>query len=187
MKTVKFLTAAILTTTLFISCDKDDDKKNEPVNEEELITTVKVTLKDGAETITLTSKDLDGDGANQPQVTVSGDLKANTSYSGTVDFLDETKNPAAVITEEIEEEDVDHQIFFQAVPALGDFTYNDFDTNTKPVGIEFTYNTKDATSGTITVTLRHTPNKSAVGVSTGDITNAGGSTDAEVVFPVKIN
>jgi hypothetical protein len=34
--------------------------------------------------------------------------------------------------------------------------------------------------------LRHLLNKNAAGVSTGDITNAGGSTDAEVTFPIVV-
>ena len=34
--------------------------------------------------------------------------------------------------------------------------------------------------GQFTVTLRHEPDKSAQGVSAGDITNAGGETDIEV-------
>jgi hypothetical protein len=35
-------------------------------NEEELITTVKVTLTNGSNSIVLQSKDLDGDGPNAP-------------------------------------------------------------------------------------------------------------------------
>ena len=41
-------------------------------------------------------------------------------------------------------------------------------------------------TGNLTITLRHLPNKSGVNVPGGDITNAGGGTDAEVVFPVVV-
>ncbi|HBK71516.1 MAG TPA: type 1 periplasmic binding fold superfamily protein, partial [Flavobacteriaceae bacterium] len=34
--------------------------------------------------------------------------------------------------------------------------------------------------------LRHEPNKSASGVSDGDITNAGGETDIEVIFNITV-
>jgi hypothetical protein len=34
--------------------------------------------------------------------------------------------------------------------------------------------------------LRHLPNKSAAGVAAGDITNAGGATDAQVTYPIVI-
>ena len=61
------------------------------------------------------------------------------------------------------------------------------DKNGKPIGLTFTLKTgATATTGNITVVLRHLPAKSASGVATGDITNAGGATDASVPFPVKV-
>jgi hypothetical protein len=43
-----------------------------------------------------------------------------------------------------------------------------------------------ASTGTLGVILRHQLDKNAAGVADGDITNAGGDTDIEVVFPVTI-
>ena len=40
--------------------------------------------------------------------------------------------------------------------------------------------------GNLKITLRHRPQKNAEGVASGNITNAGGATDAEVIFPVAI-
>ena len=34
--------------------------------------------------------------------------------------------------------------------------------------------------------LKHEPNKSAAGVAGGDVTNAGGETDAEMEFPITV-
>lgn len=187
MKNFKLLAIALITVSTFIACDKNEDEIILPVNEEELITTVKLTLTGGGQVITLTSKDLDGDGPNAPVITVSNNLVANTSYTGQAEFLNELVNPSEDITTEIEEEGADHQIFYQALAALGTFTYTDVDSNGKPVGLTFSYTTGNATSGDLTVTLRHLPNKSASGVSTGNITNAGGATDAEVVFPIVVN
>ena len=172
-----------ITAIAFTSCDNDDA----PVNEEELITTVIVNLTSGGQTVTFTSRDLDGDGPNAPIITVSGDLTANTSYMGSVSFLNETETPAENITTEIVDEGVDHQLFFQAPSALGTFTYNDTDANGRPIGIQFTLLTGNATSGNLLVTLRHEPIKTAAGVVAGDITNAGGSTDAAVTYPVTVN
>jgi hypothetical protein len=188
MKKVKLTAVTLLIAAIFFtSCDNDDDNKPAPTNEEELITTVQVTLTSGAQVVTLTSKDLDGDdGPNPPQVSVSGNLTANTTYTGEVAFLNELKNPVEDITEEVEEEGPDHQVFYQANASLGSFKYADSDTNGQPVGVAFSYKTENATTGNITVTLRHMLNKSAAGVANGDITNAGGSTDAEVIFPVTI-
>jgi hypothetical protein len=189
MKTMNFLNKtkifflAIVAIT-FTSCDNDD----EPVNEEELITTITTTLTNNGETITLSSRDLDGDGPNAPVITVSGDLTANTTYLGTVTFLNETEDPAEDMTEEIEEEDEDHQIFYQAPSAIGTFAYSDSDDNGNPVGLYFTLTTSTSSAtGNLTVTLRHEPNKTAAGVSGGDITNAGGATDAEVTYPIIVN
>lgn len=174
----------LATASLFLASCSDDD--NGPVNEEEVITTVITTLTNGSTTITLTSRDLDGDGPNAPVVTVSGDLTANTVYNGEITFLNETVTPADNITTEVEEEGEEHQIFYQIPASLGTIGYTDFDVNAKPVGLTFTYTTGNAGTGNLTVTLRHLPNKSAAGVAAGDITNAGGATDAQVTYPIVI-
>lgn len=188
MKTMKSFNPTkalfLAATSLFLTSCSDDD--NGPVNEEEVITTVTTTLKNGATTITLTSKDLDGDGPNPPVVTVSGNLTANTVYNGETTFLNELESPAEDITVEVEEEGDEHQVFYQIPSALGTIGYTDFDVNAKPVGLTFTYTTGNVGTGNLTVTLRHLPNKSAAGVAAGDITNAGGSTDAQVTYPIVI-
>ncbi len=184
MKKLVYLAAALIGAISFTSCSDDDNTA--PVNEEEVITTITTVLTNGTQVITLKSRDLDGDGPNAPVVTVSGSLAANTTYSGTVEFLNESVNPAEDITTEIEEEGIDHQLFFQAPAAVGTFTYNDTDANGKPIGLSFSLATGNAGTGNITVTLRHEPNKNAAGVAAGDITNAAGATDAQVSYPVVV-
>ena len=179
------LSALALTTILFIACSSDDDAAF--VNEEEVITTVQVTLtpQGGGTAVTLTSRHLDGDGPEAPMVTVSAPVTAGIVYSGGVTFLNELTNPAEDITEEVAAEGEEHQVFYQH-NGLGTFTYNDEDGNGNPVGLDFTYTAGTAATGTLTVILRHEPNKEAQGVAEGIITNAGGSTDAEVVFNVVV-
>lgn len=184
MKSLK-LTLFVFLAFILFSCSNDDSPS--PVNEEEVITTVTVTLVNGSNTIILKSQDLDGNGPNSPVVTVSGNLDANSTYLGTIEFLNELQNPAEDITLEIKEEGVDHQIFYQLANSLGSFSYDDVDDNGDPIGVEFTLSTGNAGSGTLTVTLRHEPNKDASGVSSGDITNAGGSTDAQINFPITVS
>lgn len=184
MKNLKLIALLVIPALFTISCSNDDS----PVNEEEVITTVTTTLIGGGQTITLTSRDLDGDGPNAPVITVSGNLTAGTTYTGSTMFLNELESPAEDITEEVAEEGVDHQVFYQLASALGTITYNDTDENGDPVGLEFTLVAgTSGTSGNLTVTLRHEPNKSALDVTNGDITNAGGNTDAVVSFPIVIN
>lgn len=182
MKKLRNLTIAIAALISLNSCSNDD----KPVNEDEVITTVTTTLTGGGQIITLTSRDLDGDGPNAPVITVSGNLVANTTYTGAVTFLNEIANPVDNITSEILAEGVDHQLFYQAPSALGTFTYSDTDTNGRPIGLQFTFLTGSAASGSVIVTLKHLPNKSAAGVTSGDITNAGGATDAAVTYPITI-
>lgn len=184
MKSLK-LTPFVFLAFILFSCSNDDSPS--PVNEEEVITTVTVTLVNGSNTIILKSQDLDGNGPNSPVVTISGNLDANSTYLGTIEFLNELQNPAEDITLEIKEEGVDHQIFYQLANSLGSFSYDDVDDNGDPIGVEFTLSTGNAGSGTLTITLRHEPNKDASGVSSGDITNAGGSTDAQINFPITVS
>ena len=107
MKHFKNLILLALFTGLFTACSNDDDSNDpEPVNEEEVITTVIATLTDpDGNVVTLASRDLDGDGPDAPNITISGNFSANTSYTGAVVFLNETETPAEDITEEINEED----------------------------------------------------------------------------------
>jgi hypothetical protein len=189
MKTLKTIAFVFSLATIFTSCSNDDNSA--PVNEEEVISTVKVTLTNGANIITLTKKDLDIDGPNPPEFTVSGNLSANTTYTGEVSLLNETVIPVKVVSEEIEEsaqEKLDHQFFYGANEGLlGAFTYEDEDGNGNPIGLRFTFTTGAASTGKLSVILKHLPNKSAAGVSLGDITNAGGNTDAEAIFNITVN
>lgn len=191
MKNNLKFSALFISSFLFLtSCSNDDSPA--PVNEEEVITTVKITLlSSSSSSIVMKSTDLDGDGPNPPEyILTGGNLVAGESYTGSVEFLNELENPVGNITEEVEAEGQDHQVFYQLPASIGNITYDalNVDANGKPIGLEF--NLVAGTSGStgnLTVTLRHLPNKSANGVSNGDITNAGGSTDAEVSFPVVVD
>ena len=176
---------AALTTLVFTACKKDNP---DVPNEEEVITTLNYTLtpSGGGTAITLSFVDLDGDGGNAPTIT-GGALAVNQTYTGSMELLNETESPAENITTEVQEEAADHQFFFQSSISNLNIAYNDVDANGNPIGLSSTFSTDSvAASVTITITLRHEPNKSATGVSGGDITNAGGETDIEVVFPIDV-
>ena len=183
MKTVKFLSTTIFATALIFSCSSDDDSTPEPVLEEEVITTMTITLTaDGQADVILQTQDLDGDGPDLPVVTVSGNLSSNTNYSGSITLLNETEDPAENMTEEIEEEDLAHQFFYSVGSGLDAQTdYNDADSEGNPLGLDFVLSTYSASSGSITFTLRHEPNKPNMGLE-----DAGGETDIEATFNVSI-
>jgi hypothetical protein len=186
MKTLKLSVLAI--TALFISSCSSDDDAPILINEDEVITTVmaEFTPQGGGTAVTLTSRDLDGDGPDAPVVTVSGPFMAGTVYNGAVTFLNELASPAEDITEEVEEEGTEHQVFIQQT-GLGTITYTDQDADGNPIGLAFTFEAAaQPATGIMTITLRHEPNKIAEGVANGDISNAGGSTDAEVTFATEV-
>ena len=180
MKQVNLFKTAILTLFVMLnSCSNDD--RPELINEEEVITTLTVTLtsQDGSSTVILQSQDLDGTGA---EITVSGVLLANTSYSGSITLLNETVSPAENITLEVIEEAEDHQIFYTISNGLNiTTTYEDFDSNSNPLGTQFSVVTGEASTGTLTFTLRHEPIKPNSGIS-----EAGGETDILASFNVAV-
>lgn len=187
MKNLKFLLLLpLFATVVFLTgCDNDDP---DPVNEEELITTVTLTLtpQGGGDPVVFQFKDPDGIGGATP--TLSADtLAPGTAYNGALTLLNESVTPAEDIGDEVEEEGEAHQFFFQVSAGLElTVAYNDQDAGGNPIGLKTNWTTAAAGTGTLKVILRHEPNKTAAGVADGDITQAGGETDVEVEWPVVI-
>jgi hypothetical protein len=182
MKNVKILATVILATLSLASCSDDDDLP-EVINEEEVITTMTITLvpdNDGASVI-LKTQDLDGDGPDEPVVT-SGKLVAGVTYDGSIELLNELETPAEDITLEVIEEDLDHQIFYTIASDLGVTIDNvNLDSEGNLLGTEFKLTAGAASSGLLTFTLRHEPTKPNTGLE-----DAGGETDIEVSFNVEV-
>lgn len=171
---------ALFAIPLLVSCGSDD-----PVipHEEELITTVNYTLisEDKTDTAYFTFKDLDGDGGIDPIITNS-DLNANTTYNAEIYLANELETPAEDITEEVKEEGDEHQFFYNLGSLDATVSYVDKDVNGEDLGLSTQLVTKGASSGKLTITLRHEPVKP----NQGDLTIAGGETDIEVTFDVQI-
>lgn len=180
---ISILTAIAITGTLFTGCSNDDDAPV-IVNEEEVITTMTITMTPvgGGTAVTLQTRDLDGDGPDAPVITISGSLAANTVYNSAIVLLNETETPAEDITLEVEEEDDEHQFFYTVAGGLDIMTaYSNFDGDNNPLGTQFVATTGAASTGSITFTLRHEPTKPNTG-----LTDAGGETDIETTFNVTI-
>lgn len=193
MKKINFLIPLLILAIVFTGCSDDDPPA--PVNEEEVITTMTITLtpSSGADII-LKTVDMDGEGGNDPIITVDGvetsqvTLATGTTYTGSIELLNETEDPAEDITEEVADEEADEHQFFYVIGSGLDVTtvYTDQDGDGKPVGVEFTLTANSVSSGDLTFILRHEPNKSASGVADGDITNADGETDIEETFSISV-
>lgn len=184
-QSAKGILGMFLMLSVFTACDSDDP---EPVNEEELITTVELTFtndNNASDVVTASFTDLDGEGGNDPIID-NISLMANATYTLTVKFLNEEETPAEDITEEVEEEDDEHQVFYVATGAEFTYAYGDQDSNQNPLGLTGTVTTGAASNGTLQVILIHEPNKTAAGVRDGDPTNAGIESDIDVTFNLSI-
>jgi len=127
-------------------------------------------------------------GANPAIITTSAGiddtlrLAHNASYTCNIVILDETKTPADTVSKVIKERANIHLFFFRPTPSLSlTDTITDRDTNVPPlpVGLQSIIRTGSVCAGSLEVILRHQPN-----VKNG--TYPPGSTDLDVVYPVKI-
>ncbi len=175
---------------MLAGCTKEEDdpaRPGTPANEEELITTLRLHFHSigGAEHKHFEFVDLDGQGGDPPVITADP-LSADSIYRVDIEVLNASVSPAEDITEEIEAESAVHQFFYQVSGADATVAYEDVDANGLPIGLGTGWTIGAVSSGSVVVTLRHGPDKTAPGVSSGDITNAGGETDIEIAFPVVI-
>jgi hypothetical protein len=167
------------------ACMKGDPLSPLPVNENELITTVRVHLESATQQLELAWVDIDGPGGGAPEI-IADTLRADSAYSVHVELLNESAYPAVNISDEVLAEAEDHQLFYLVNGTSAIFTYADSDPNGHPIGLHASCSAGTSGSGSLTLILRHQPDKSATGVSAGDVTNAGGETDVEVILPLVI-
>ncbi len=164
---------------LMTSCHRDDDD-TQPQNEQELITTVILTFVDLDNTSSVFAwRDTDGPGGADPEIDEIS-LDPETTYNLFVAFLDES-DPMDIkdITEEVEEESDEHLICFSGSNFNAEPTATNKDSNGDPLGTEASLETGPAGDGTLTIRLKHDPDKTAATpCNTGE-------TDVEVTFPVK--
>ena len=180
LHSIKLIALLFISSILLSSCS-DNHEDDDHDHEEELITTVTYTLSNGADIVTLKFQDLTGGSIEDATYDVSGPLTANTTYTGSVQLLNETESPAEDITEEVKDEADEHEFFYTSSGLT--ITKTDVDGNGFPLGVETSLITAGAGSGTLTIVLKHEPTKP----NDGSSSSAGGSTDVEVTFNVTIN
>jgi hypothetical protein len=180
---IKLLSLAVAAIILSVSsCKKNDDELPE-VEENELITTVrlKFTNKANASDVKLfTWKDPDGQGGNNPVIDEIV-LAANSVYKMEIDaILNEAETPTGNIRGEVAEEADDHLFVFKPAPAnIITITITDKDSKNLPVGLASDAVTTATGTGTLQVILRHQPDSK-------NGTEAPGSTDLDATFNVKV-
>ena len=133
-KIISYAMIFLCVSFLITSCKKDNVNPGDS-NEEELITTVQLKIKEtGTNTInTFIWKDVDGAGGNAPLIQTIA-LSPNKSYEVEAVFLDESKSPAADISKEVRAEADDHEVFYQTSNAFATITRTDKDSNNFQIG-----------------------------------------------------
>jgi hypothetical protein len=175
----------VVSASLFTSCKKD---AVEETNDEELITTMKLTFVPvgGGSALTYQFKDTDGPGGAAP-IQQEIELAPSRAYNVTLQLLNETKTPAEDITLEVAAEANAHRFYYE--PAAGsNITVSGLnnDGNGVPLGITSVWTTGANATGKLKVTLRHyagtPPNKAAA----DPVNSPKSSTDIEVEFNTRI-
>ncbi len=207
----KIITFSLIIILTFNACFKknklDANVENPllPANENEVITTMKLSITDGTTTLNYQFKDPDGDGGIvgaygnlSNTLTAQSDsvinLSINKTYTVSILLLDETKAVADTISNAVLSEGVDHMFFFNSINPTGNpysvyltgsmttITYLDLDANLRGIGLLTKWQAPSMAmaKSIVTVSLRHQP-----GVKNG--TYALGDTDIEIPFKLKIN
>jgi hypothetical protein len=184
MKIIKLFIATAVMAAVFQGCKKDSDlpKLPEPVNEPEVITSVKITLTDSSNTaniITASFIDKDGDGGNQPTTFDTIKLKANKTYLASIEIFNHIMNED--LTEEIEEEANEHLFVFKPTGVNLSIAITDFDTNSPalPIGLKSKWRTGATGNGNLQLILKHQPDSK-------NGTEAPGDTDIDLNFTTTI-
>lgn len=212
----QLLMALAAITLSFSACKKDkNNPQPEPeppvVNEEEVITTLKLLLTDSAAGVTKVYlfKDPDGAGGQAawygPDAATQSDsvlsLDAGKTYHGELILLDETKTPVDSISNEVKEEGVDHMFFYNngnnsivntgtpyTVQLNGSqvkISYTDLDNGTpqRGIGLKTRWRTYASTSG-VKYPLNITLRHQP---DAKDGSYAPGESDVSVDFKLKVN
>lgn len=145
-------------------------------NVEEVITTVNLTFSpDVGDPVTASWVDADGDGGAEPTVEEIA-LTEGLAYTLTIELSNDLEAEPEDITQEIQDEDDEHQFFFGGEAVQSDATgdvegsyievvYGDMDDNGDPVGLTNEVNATAAGSGTLNVILRHMPEVKVSGLA----------------------
>ncbi len=194
---LNYLLYAVLTLFIFTACEEDEAAPEEE-NEMEVFTDVKLvfTPAGGGAAVEAAAQDPDGAGVQELQVLGAINLAANTSYTLTMVIENCLESPCELMNEEIEEEDDEHQFFFAFTndaftspagngnidSASDPINYNDSDGNGHPLGLNTSWTTGSASTGTFTVQLQHQPD-----VKTATSGSTDGDTDWALTFNLNIN
>ncbi|QJD79973.1 hypothetical protein [Spirosoma rhododendri] len=179
----------LLAVGLMAGACKKDEQNVDPTDDNEAITTATLSLTNVASPSEVVSGTIENLNTSASFTNATLNLKANTTYNGSISLLDKTKTPTVDATEEIREKTNEHLFVYMYMPSgtttsAVSVTITDRDTNPSPgpypVGLTTRMQTgSTAGSGSMHVVLRHQPNSK-------NGTEQPGTTDLDTSFPVVI-
>jgi hypothetical protein len=197
--------SALAALVLAAGCPNVENPEED--NEQEVITTVRLTftpqLEGGGPAIVVSHADPENDG--NPVIDPIT-LQNGVVYTLAVEFLNELEDPAEDITEEIADEDDEHQVFIYGSAVEGPATsanankrvehaYADEDGDGLPLGLLNTITAVAAGTGDFKLMLRHLPPEGgnaqktanlAADFAAGGSAGIAGDVDADVTFPLTV-
>lgn len=180
-KQLTLIGAALLLSTIFTACNKDEVTNPEPV-EQELITTVKLVVTGDNNFRDTFMYKVEQNGGTPAADDIR--LEPNKTYLASVLLSDDSKTPAEDITSEVIDESDEHLFLFTSEPTTGagsiGFSNGSKDDKGDQFNQTISFNTGAAGNGSLSVTLKHQPtNKNAATAA-----EAGGETDVYAPFTV---
>jgi len=183
---------------LLVACEADTPSDDMP----EVITTVTLTFTPmgGGDALVFEATDPDNTG----DLTIDDvELSDADDYDLSIGFFNDLADED--ITEEIEEEDDEHQVFLTGSAVSGPASdemaafvthaYADMDDGGLPIGLDNTITTDAEGSGDLVVTLRHLPPENDVVVKVAGLADVvategfggiAGENDVQVTFPLSV-
>jgi hypothetical protein len=178
---------SLFVMTLLLSACKKDDPVAEP-NDEEVITTMRLTFvpQGGGATVTYQFDDPDGPGGAAPTQDLII-LEPAKTYNVSIQLLNKTVTPNEDITTEVAGEAEAHRFYFEtsagsniAVSGL------DADSDGVSLGINSVWTTTVAGNGVTTITLRHYPGTPPNKMESDPVNSTKSTTDIEVDFGTRV-
>lgn len=184
MKKNKILLLTAIAALFIAACKKDSDlpKLPKPINEPEVITSLRIVLTDSSNinnVKTFEFIDSDGDGGNQPVKFDTIVLKSNSTYFASLKLFNGILNEE--ITPEIEEEANNHLFVFKMLGINLGIHITDLDNNTPPlpIGLKSIWRIGNPGNGSVQIILKHQQ-----GIKDGS--EVPGDTDVDLNFQTSI-
>ena len=189
-KNLRLLAILFVSALAFNACSDDDhdyDDDDHKHGDHEEINRMIYTLtnsENASDLVIMTFDDPDGELGEDGNITVSGALSANSTYSGAVQFLHvhEDGDIDDIGADIAEDEADEHEVFYST--SLVTVERLDNDANGNPLGMVTRVTTGDAAEGPFTITLVHEGKKPNTGLT--DALSGEGVPDIEQSFTITV-